>query len=227
MKNKTHAASPAAIAALLAAALLSAGQTAHAVPPVPGGKPLDATPGSPSSVPNKGSVVTPPGHNSAAGNGAVDDVRQLIASAPRGTDFPNAAKATLLDLSDITVRPDGSTKTWVRQAEKIFNTRGRDEESEIKIPYNSTYETVTILSARTIKAGRNHRSGQAERGARRNRERGCRGADVHRRAGKVVLNARRRYRLPSSTTNTPSTKRNRRFPDSSGASGTFSPDSTR
>ena len=74
-----------------------------------------------------------------------------MTTAPNAADFPDAAKATLLDLSDIVVRADGSAKTWVRESEKIFNTRGRDEESEIKIPYNSTYETVTILRARTIK----------------------------------------------------------------------------
>ena len=80
-----------------------------------------------------------------------DDAAALLASAPKASDFPNAAKDTLLDLSDITVHADGSARIWTRQAIKIFNKRGRDENAEIKIPYVSGFETVRLLRARTIK----------------------------------------------------------------------------
>jgi hypothetical protein len=136
--------SPAAVAATLtlsAAFSLTPATTRAEVPasvaPAKGAV-VPATPGK--------TVVTPA---PAATPG--EDIPTLIKTAPNAADFPNAAKATLLDLSDIVVRPNGSAKTYVRETEKIFNTRGRDEESEIKIPYNSTYETVTILRARTIK----------------------------------------------------------------------------
>ncbi len=80
-----------------------------------------------------------------------DDAQALLKSAPKATDYPNAAKATLLDLSDITVHPDGTTRTITRQALKVFNKRGRDEEAEVRIPYNASYDTIKILRARTIR----------------------------------------------------------------------------
>lgn len=83
--------------------------------------------------------------------GSANEVKQLIESAPQAAQYPNAGSATLLDLMDVTVRPDGSTRSVVRQTKKIFNKRGRDEEAEIKIGYNASYETIKILRARTIK----------------------------------------------------------------------------
>ena len=107
----------------------------------------------PSAVPPKPVAPANTATGGAAGtaSASVDDVKQLLADAPNALAFPNAAKVTLLDLSDITVRPDGATRTVTRQAVKVLNTRGRDEESEVKIPYNGTYETVKILRARTIR----------------------------------------------------------------------------
>jgi hypothetical protein len=90
------------------------------------------------------SLVTPPA-------GSIEEAKQLVAKAPKAEEYPNAASAMLLDLADIEVRPNGAAYTFTRQAKKIFNKRGRDDESEIKIPYNSTYEKITIKWARTIK----------------------------------------------------------------------------
>ncbi|MCX6366616.1 MAG: DUF3857 domain-containing protein [Armatimonadetes bacterium] len=81
----------------------------------------------------------------------VAELKALLASAPQASEFPNAAKATLLDLADITVRPDGSAKIVTRQAIKILNQRGREQEAEIKIPYNGSYETVKLIRARTLR----------------------------------------------------------------------------
>jgi hypothetical protein len=82
--------------------------------------------------------------------GVPAEIKLLLAKAPKAADYPNAGKATLLDLADIVVRPDGSARTVTRQLIKVFNERGRDE-AEVKIPYNSAFETVTITRARTIK----------------------------------------------------------------------------
>nr|CAA9270283.1 Cell division protein FtsK [uncultured Armatimonadetes bacterium] len=76
--------------------------------------------------------------------------KKLLAGAPKASQYPNAAKATLLDLAETTVRADGSSRTVTRQLIKVFNERGRDE-AEVQIPYNSAYEKVTLTRARTIK----------------------------------------------------------------------------
>ena len=83
--------------------------------------------------------------------GSVEEIKLLLDKAPKAADYPNAASAMLLDLMDVTVRPDGSTIAITRQAKKIFTKRGRDDESEIKIPYNAAFETVRVTRARTIK----------------------------------------------------------------------------
>jgi cellulose synthase operon protein C len=79
------------------------------------------------------------------------ELAKLLADAPKAADYPNAAKATLLDLADITVRPDGSAKIVTHQAIKVLSPRGREQEAEIKIPYNGSYETVKLIRARTLR----------------------------------------------------------------------------
>ena len=98
-------------------------------------------------VAKKAAVKTPPALVAAK----ADDAQTLLKNAPQASDYPNAAKATLLDLADITVHPDGTTRTITRQTVKIFNKRGRDDEAEVRIPYNASYDTVKILRARTIR----------------------------------------------------------------------------
>ena len=83
--------------------------------------------------------------------GSAEEVKLLLQNAPKASDYPNAASAFLLDLMDIDVRPNGSVRSVTRVTRKIFNKRGRDEEAEVKIGYNSTYETVKVLRARTIR----------------------------------------------------------------------------
>jgi transglutaminase-like putative cysteine protease len=80
-----------------------------------------------------------------------DDLKALILNAPSALAYPNANKATLLDLADITVNPDGTARTLTRQSVKIFNKLAREQESEVKIPYTGGYEKVKILRARTIR----------------------------------------------------------------------------
>lgn len=83
--------------------------------------------------------------------GSAEEVKALLAKAPKAADYPNAASAMLLDLMDIVVKADGSSVSITRQAKKIFTKRGRDDESEIKIPYNAAFETIRVTRARTIK----------------------------------------------------------------------------
>ena len=80
-----------------------------------------------------------------------DDLKSLILNAPSALAYPNAAKATLLDLADITVRPDGTAHTITRQAVKVFSRLAREQEAEVKIPYTGGYEKVKVLRARTIR----------------------------------------------------------------------------
>ncbi len=93
-------------------------------------------------------VVAPPRNARPA---AASDVAALLRSAPDASRWPNASKATLLDLADITVRPNGTARTVTRQAIKIFTNLGREEESEVRVPYNAAFESVTIIRARTIR----------------------------------------------------------------------------
>lgn len=131
--NKQLAATRAALI-LLAAALPGALFAAGPVPPKAAPR---SRPGTPARLaPSTAAVLSP-------------ELRALLAKAPSAKDFPNASKATLLDLADITVRPNGSSRTVTRQVVKVFNERGRDE-GEVSIPYNSDYETLTIVRARTI-----------------------------------------------------------------------------
>ena len=87
----------------------------------------------------------------AGRSGIPADVAALLRMAPNASRWPNASKATLLDLADIVVRPDGTARTVTRQAFKIFNNRGREEEGEVRVPYNAAFETVRLVRARTIR----------------------------------------------------------------------------
>ena len=84
--------------------------------------------------------------------GSAAEAKRLAANAPEGKTFPNASKATLLDLSDITLNKDGSYKNVTRLTTKIFTDHARDSVGEVRIPYTVGQETVRVLWARTIRA---------------------------------------------------------------------------
>src|SRR5438128_1253205 len=83
--------------------------------------------------------------------GSAAEAQRLAANAPKAEEYPNAAKATLLDLSDIVVQKDGSTKNLTRETVKLFTDRARDDVGEVRIPYTQGEQTVKILFARTIR----------------------------------------------------------------------------
>ena len=86
----------------------------------------------------------------SAGLAAKDDVKELLQSAPQSTEYPNAGFVNLIDEAEHVVKPDGRWTTTTRVAAKIFNERGRDI-ANVHLPYNSAFEKIKVLRARTIK----------------------------------------------------------------------------
>jgi hypothetical protein len=78
-----------------------------------------------------------------------DEIRQLLDRSQPAL-YPNAAKVTIHDYADATVRPDGSARTVTRMTVRLFSPRARDE-GEIKIPYHGGLETIKLVRARTIR----------------------------------------------------------------------------
>ncbi len=138
--NRRNAAPTAAAAAI---ALLIGASALGALPTVGGGAAALAATGLQEKTATDLSGADTPG--SAA------EAKKLAASAPDAAQFPNAAKATLLDLADITVRPDGSSRTVTRMTVKVFNERGREAEGEVRLPYEQGRQTITVVFARTIR----------------------------------------------------------------------------
>jgi hypothetical protein len=83
---------------------------------------------------------------------AIDpQLKAALATAPKSTEFPDSDAASLLDISDVEIKPDGTVVETVRHAYKLFNQRARTL-AEIDLPYNSGRQHVDVLAARTIKA---------------------------------------------------------------------------
>lgn len=78
------------------------------------------------------------------------ELKAAIKSAPAASQFPNNDSARILDLADVTVKPDGTVIGRYRETIKVFNERGRHA-AEVSLPYNSSYQSLTVTSARTIK----------------------------------------------------------------------------
>jgi hypothetical protein len=78
------------------------------------------------------------------------ELRAAIASAPKATDWPNSNYARILDIGDVTVNDDGATTGIYRETYKLFNKNARAL-AEVSINYNSSYQSLKVISARTIK----------------------------------------------------------------------------
>ena len=81
---------------------------------------------------------------------AKDDAKELIQTAPQASQYPNSGFVNLIDEAKEVIKPDGSWTTTTRTTAKIFNERGR-EIANVQLPYNSAFEKIKILRARTIK----------------------------------------------------------------------------
>jgi hypothetical protein len=77
------------------------------------------------------------------------EVAAILAGAPTSTEFPDAAAATVLDASDITVLPNGVVIEKNHEMLRIFNERAHSE-GDIAIPFSSSTDTLSDLKARTI-----------------------------------------------------------------------------
>ena len=79
-----------------------------------------------------------------------DDAKALLQSAPQASEYPNAGFVNLIDEAKQVIKTDGSWTTTTRTTAKIFNERGR-RIANVHLAYNSAFEKIKILRARTIK----------------------------------------------------------------------------
>lgn len=79
------------------------------------------------------------------------ELQAALAVAPKSSDWPNSNYARLLDIGNVTVKSDGTIIAKYRLTYKLFNDRERDRLAEVNLPYNSSYQSLRVISARTIK----------------------------------------------------------------------------
>ncbi len=79
-----------------------------------------------------------------------EELKSAMRSAPKAEQHPDSDYVRLLDLGKVTVQPDGTVVGEYRETYKLFNERARHL-AEVSLPYNSSYQTVKVLKARTIK----------------------------------------------------------------------------
>jgi transglutaminase-like putative cysteine protease len=78
------------------------------------------------------------------------DPKTLLSTAPESSQYPNAGFINLIDEARYVIKDDGSWVQTTRVTAKICNERGRDI-ANVHLPYNSAFEKIKILRARTIK----------------------------------------------------------------------------
>ncbi len=78
------------------------------------------------------------------------ELKAAIDTAPTSAAYPNANYARLLDLGNVTVKSDGTVVARYRMTYKLYNERARDL-AEVNLPYNSSFQELHVVSARTIK----------------------------------------------------------------------------
>ncbi len=78
------------------------------------------------------------------------ELKTAMAMAPTTAMYPNANYARLLDLGNVTVKSDGTVVARYRMTYKLYNERARSL-AEVNLPYNSSFQELHVVSARTIK----------------------------------------------------------------------------
>ncbi len=101
------------------------------------GAPLSARAAAPTPPPRAAVILDP-------------ELKAALASAPKASQWPDHNYARLLDLESVTMKPDGTVVADYRETVKIFNERGRSV-AEVNLPYNASYENLTVKWARTLK----------------------------------------------------------------------------
>lgn len=90
-------------------------------------------------------------HNPVDKTEGIDsELKTAIDTAPASTAYPNANYARLLDLGNVTVKSDGTVVAHYRMTYKLYNERARAL-AEVNLPYNSSFQELHVVSARTIK----------------------------------------------------------------------------
>src|SRR5579875_1303710 len=76
-------------------------------------------------------------------------LREALRTAPDPSRWPNCHYVKLLDLGELTVKPDGTTIGIYRETYKLFDRAARSL-AEVHLPFNSSFQELTLISARTI-----------------------------------------------------------------------------
>lgn len=76
---------------------------------------------------------------------------EILESAPSAEDYPQAGALILSCDEKIEVTRQGTQVSYLHYLIKILNERGKESFSETQINYDSTYEKVELVYARTIK----------------------------------------------------------------------------
>ncbi|MEK6728334.1 MAG: DUF3857 domain-containing protein, partial [Candidatus Omnitrophota bacterium] len=76
---------------------------------------------------------------------------QTLVAAPKAEDYPQAGALILSCDEEIEVSSEGTQVSYLHYLIKILNERGKEGFSETHIGYDSTYEKVELVYARTIK----------------------------------------------------------------------------
>ncbi|HEY5928398.1 MAG TPA: DUF3857 domain-containing protein, partial [Kofleriaceae bacterium] len=78
---------------------------------------------------------------------------ELATNGPGKTQYPQADAVVALERDDITYMADGTIVTKHHSIVKLLDPqRGKDKFADLKIPYDSKRETLTIETARTVNA---------------------------------------------------------------------------
>ncbi|CEK13060.1 DUF3857 domain-containing transglutaminase family protein [Chthonomonas calidirosea] len=76
-------------------------------------------------------------------------LQEALRTAPDQSRWPNSHYVKLLDLGELTVEPDGTTIGIYRETYKLFDRAARAL-AEVHLPFNSSFQELTLVSARTI-----------------------------------------------------------------------------
>jgi len=80
-----------------------------------------------------------------------EEVKKLVLTSPGVEEYPEAGAIILLNEHEYLIKKDNTMVENIHRLIKILNVRGREKYGEINIDYDSTYQTVNVEIARTIK----------------------------------------------------------------------------
>jgi len=79
-----------------------------------------------------------------------EGLTKLIAQVPPAENFPNANYYVITESTVVTLSPDGSYNREIYFLAKLYNFAGKRELSNYKINFNSDFQKVELIRARTI-----------------------------------------------------------------------------